>query len=255
MYKNSCLLGDCLEVMKDIPDNSIDMILTDLPYGVTARNKWDSIIPFEQLWKEWNRIKKETTPIILTAIQPFTSFTVMSNPDNFKYEWIWEKERGTGFLNAKKQPLRKHEQILVFYDKQTNYNPIMEKLDKPYTHVLPKFETDNYNGFRTGNKEERELKIYDSKYPSTIIKFSRDDNRKNIHPTQKPIKLFEYIIKTYTNENDLVLDCCAGSGTTAIACLNTNRKYICIEKEPKYYEIMKNRIESQPQKITEFVTQ
>ncbi|MBC8549892.1 MAG: site-specific DNA-methyltransferase, partial [Candidatus Brocadiales bacterium] len=228
---------------------------TDLPYGVTARNKWDSIIPFEQLWKEWNRIKKETTPIILTAIQPFTSFTVMSNPDNFKYEWIWEKERGTGFLNAKKQPLRKHEQILVFYDKQTNYNPIMEKLDKPYTHVLPKFETDNYNGFRTGNKEERELKIYDSKYPSTIIKFSRDDNRKNIHPTQKPIKLFEYIIKTYTNENDLVLDCCAGSGTTAIACLNTNRKYICIEKEPKYYEIMKNRIESQPQKITEFVTQ
>lgn len=242
VFHNQVFLGDCLEVMKDIPDKSVDMIITDLPYGVTSRNNWDQIINQTELWSAWNRIKKDETPIVLTTVQPFTSFIVTSNPKGFKYEWIWEKERGTGFLNAKKQPLRKHEQILVFYDRQPTYNPIMEKLDKPYKHVLPKFETDNYNGFRTGNKEEREIKNYDSKYPSTVIKISRDDNRKNIHPTQKPVALFEYLIKTYTNEDNLVLDCCAGSGTTAIACLNNNRKYICIEKEKKYLDIMNDRI-------------
>ena len=240
--QNQIILGDCLEKMKDIPDNSIDVVLTDLPYGVTARNKWDSIIPFDQLWKQWNRIKKETTPVILTTIQPFTSFTIISNPENFKYEWIWEKERGTGFLNAKKQPLRKHESILVFYDKQCCYNPLMKKLDKPYNHILPNSETNNYNSFKTGNNEERITKIYDSKYPTTILKIPRDNNRKNIHPTQKPVELFEYLIKTYSDETDLVLDCCAGSGTTAIACIKTKRNYICIEKDENYFNIMKNRI-------------
>lgn len=251
-YTNRLLFGDCLELMKDIPDKSIDMILTDLPYGVTARNEWDQIINQTDLWFAWNRIKKDETPIVLTSMQPFTSFIITSNPKGFKYEWIWEKERGTGFLNAKKQPLRKHEQILVFYDSQPTYNPIMEKLDKPYKHVLPKFESDDYNSFKTGNQDNREVKVYDTKYPSSIIRISRDDNRKNTHPTQKPVKLFEYLIKTYTNENDLVLDCCAGSGTTAIACLNTNRNYICIEKEQKYFDIMVDRINKHQQTLEVF---
>ena len=232
-FENQIILGDCLEKMKDIPDNSIDMILTDLPYGVTSRNKWDIIIPFDKLWEQWNRIKKETSPIILTSIQPFTSFTIMSNPDNFKYEWIWEKQKGTGFLNAKKQPLRNHESILVFYDKQCCYNPQFTK-GRPYSCM-------SGAGSLNYGKQKQILTVNDgTRYPLTVQKFQYDGKKE--HSTQKPIKLFEYLIKTYTNENDIVLDCCAGSGTTAIACINTKRNYICIEKESKYYEIIKKRI-------------
>ena len=231
--QNQIILGDCLEKMKDIPDNTIDMILTDLPYGVTSRNKWDSIIDFKLLWSQWNRIKKETSPIILTAIQPFTSFTVISNPENFKYEWIWEKQQGTGFLNAKKQPLRNHESILIFYDKQCCYNPQFTK-GKPYSCVSGK-GSNNYG------EQKQVLTVNDgTRYPLTVQKIQYDGKKE--HPTQKPIALFEYLIKTYSNENDLVLDCCAGSGTTAIACINTKRKYICIEKDENYFNIMKNRI-------------
>ena len=230
---NQLILGDCLEKMKDISDNSIDMILTDLPYGVTARNKWDIIIDFKELWKQWNRIKKETTPIILTSIQPFTSVCIMSNIDNFKYEWIWEKQQGTGFLNAKKQPLRNHESILVFYDKQCCYNPQFTK-GKPYSRFSGKGST-NYQ------KHKQVLTVNNgTRSPLTVQKFQYDGKKE--HPTQKPIALFEYLIKTYTNENDSVLDCCAGSGTTAIACTNTNRNYICIEKDENYFNIMKDSI-------------
>lgn len=249
--QNKIILGDCLEKMKYIPDNSIDMILTDLPYGVTARNKWDSIIDFKELWKQWNRIKKETTPIILTAIQPFTSFTVMSNPYNFKCDWVWIKERGTGFLNAKKQPLRKKEDVLVFYDKQCCYNPQMIDLEKPYTHIESKTNPSNYGLYKSMFKEKRDYKTYTHSYPTNILEIPREHNTKTIHPTQKPVKLFEYLIKTYTNENDLVLDCCAGSGTTAIACINTNRRYICIEKDEKYFEMIKERIEKHHHYILE----
>ena len=230
---NEIILGDCLEKMKEFPDNSIDMILTDLPYGVTSRNKWDVIIPFDKLWEQWNRIKKETSPIILTSIQPFTSFTIMSNPDNFKYEWIWEKQQGTGFLNAKKQPLRNHESILVFYDKQCCYNPQFTK-GRPYSC------TSGVGSLNYGEQKQI-LTVNDgTRYPLTVQKFQYDGKKE--HPTQKPISLFEYLIKTYTNENNTVLDCCAGSGTTAIACINTNRNYICIEKDENYFNIMKNRI-------------
>ena len=234
--KNKILLTDSFKSIKLIPDNAIDLILTDLPYGVTARNKWDVIIPFDKLWEQWNRIKKETTPIILTSIQPFTSLCVLSKPEFFKYEWIWEKQQGTGFLNAKKQPLRNHESVLVFYEKQPVYNPQMTK-GKPYTCKSGKGSL-NYGEQKqiiTENKGER--------YPLTVRKFAYDGKKE--HPTQKPISLFEYLIKTYSNEHDTILDCCAGSGTTGVACKNTNRNYICIEKEEKYYNIMKDRIEQE----------
>lgn len=237
---NDIILGDCLEKMKDIPDNSIDMILTDLPYGVTNRNKWDIIIPFDKLWEQWNRIKKETTPIILTATQPFASMCIMSKPEFFKYEWIWEKEKGTGFLNSKKQPLRNHEQILVFYDKQCVYNPQMTK-GEPY------IKKQTGNSFSTNyGKQKKPNDNFNSgyRYPLTIVEFSRESQsyQKGIHPTQKPVALFEYLIKTYTNEGDTVLDCCAGSGTTGVACKNLNRNYILIEKEQEYYDIIKERL-------------
>ena len=227
------ILGDCLEKMKDIPDNSIDMILTDLPYGVTARNKWDIIIPFDKLWEQWNRIKKETTPVVLTSMQPFTSKLIMNNINNFKYEWVWEKQQGTGFLNAKKQPLRNHEQILIFYDKQCCYNPQMAE-GKPYIQTS-QVKTDNYNEFiRTPTISNG------YRYPKTVLKIDRDKSR--LHPTQKPVKLFEYLIKTYSNEGDTILDCCAGSGTTGVACKNLNRNYILIEKDEEYYNIIKERL-------------
>lgn len=234
---NDVILGDCLEEMKNIPDNSIDMILTDLPYGVTARNKWDRIIPFDKLWAQWNRIKKETTPVVLTSIQPFTSKIILSNFTEFKYEWIWNKLLATGFLNAKKQPLRQHESILVFYNKQCIYNPIFEKGD-PYKRSGKTSNSLNYNEVRyTGGVNES-----GKRYPKTILDISNANHHKRLHPTEKPVKLFEYLIKTYTNEGDTVLDCCAGSGTTAVACKNLNRNYILIEKEQKYYDIIKERL-------------
>lgn len=242
-YTNRCLLGDCLEVMKDLSDKSIDMILTDLPYGVTARNDWDQIINQNDLWSSWNRIKKDEAPIALTSIQPFTSFIVTSNPKGFKYEWIWEKQQGTGFLNAKKQPLRNHENISIFYDKQPKYNPQFT-VGKPYKCK---------SGIGSLNYREQERVITENtgiRYPLTVIRVPYDKNK--LHPTQKPVALFEYLIKTYTNEGDLVLDCCAGSGTTAIACLNTNRKYICIEKEQKYFDVMIDRINKHQQTLEVF---
>ena len=234
------ILGDCLEKMKDIPDNSIDMILTDLPYGVTARNKWDVIIPIDKLWEQWNRIKKETTPIVLTSMQPFSSLLVNSNLKDFKYEIIWNKKLVTGHLNAKKQVLRQHEQIVIFYSKQCTYNPQRVKGNPTHSRGIPK-EKDSLNY----GKEVHTNNINDLKYPTSILEIQKVQSGKCVHPTEKPVELFEYLIKTYSNEGDMVLDCCAGSGTTAIACINTNRNYICIEKEQKYYDIMKDRIESQ----------
>jgi site-specific DNA-methyltransferase (adenine-specific) len=234
---NDVILGDCLEEMKNIPDNSIDMILTDLPYGVTARNKWDIIIPFDKLWEQWNRIKKATTPIILTSIQPFTVEVVKSNIRNFKYEWIWEKGGGSGYLNAKKQPLRNHESISVFYDKQCVYNPQLVQ-GNPYKKIQvnskPCMNYGNHKVIDTINKSGL-------RYPKTVISIP-NSNHNSKHPTQKPVALFEYLIKTYTNEGDTVLDCCAGSGTTGVACKNLNRNYILIEKEQKYYDIIKERL-------------
>ena len=226
-------MGDCLDEMAKLEEKSIDLILTDLPYEVTARNTWDVLLPFNKLWEHYERIIKDNGAIVLTATQPFASKLVLSNEKIFKYEWIWEKQQGTGFLNAKKQPLRNHEQVLVFYKKQPIYNPQFTE-GKPYTCKSGR-ATSNYNEQHSVVTENT-----GTRYPLTVQKFSYDKNK--IHPTQKPVELFEYLIKTYTNEGNLVLDNCAGSGTTAIACLNTNRRYICIEKEEKYYNIALERI-------------
>ena len=236
MEINKIYQGDCLILMKEIPDKSVNLILCDLPYGVTARNEWDVIIPFDILWGEYVRIIKDNGCIVLTAIQPFASVVVMSNLKLFKYEWIWEKTQGTGFLNAKKQPLRNHEQVLVFYKSQPTYNPQMWQ-STPYTAKrLDKSYSTNY-----GKQTRVDTINTDGKrYPLTVQKFKYDSNK--VHPTQKPIELFEYIIKTYTNEGDLVLDNCIGSGTTALACLNLNRNFIGIELEQSYVDIANKRI-------------
>jgi len=228
---------DCLVGMKLIDDNSIDMILCDLPYGVTSRNKWDVIIPFDKLWKEYSRIIKQNGAIVLTATQPFASILVISNKELFKYEWVWEKPNGQGFLNAKKQPLRNHEQILVFYKSQPVYNPQFTK-GKPYICKQGGHGT-NY-GERGKDVKEVVTRNEGKRYPLTVQKFKYDSTR--VHPTQKPVALFEYLIKTYTNEKELVLDNCMGSGTTAVACKYTNRTFIGFENNKEYYDIANSRL-------------
>ncbi len=230
---NKIIKGDCLEKMNEIEDKSVDLILTDLPYQVTSRNSWDIIIPFDKLWPQYERVIKDNGAIVLTATQPFASQLVMSNIKLFKYEWIWEKQQGTGFLNAKKQPLRNHEQVLVFYKNQPIYNPQFTK-GKPYTCKSGRAST-NYNeqvSVVTENDGKR--------YPLTVLNFPYD--KKKIHPTQKPLELMSYMIKTYTNIGDLVLDSCMGSGTTCVAAKMLGRQYIGIELDDKFYEIASKRI-------------
>ena len=238
---------DCLEGMKLIPDKSIDMILCDLPYG-TTRCKWDTIIPFEPLWEQYERIIKDNGAIVLTAKQPFTSKLVTSNVDGFRYELIWEKEKGTDFGNANRKPLNAHENILVFYKKQPTYNKQMIERDE-----LGKKRLSNKNNpIRfTGNSiagstksKDYDINRYDENYknPKNIIKFKV--NRGKIHPTQKPVLLMEYLIKTYTNEGDTVLDFTMGSGSIGVACKNLNRKFIGIELDENYFNIAKERIEN-----------
>ena len=234
---NILLKGDCLDIMHDIPAQSIDMILCDLPYGTTQCH-WDTVIPFDQLWAHYNRLTKPKAPIALFGAEPFSSALRLSNLKNYKYDWIWEKPKATGFLNAKKQPMRCHEIISVFYRKQCLYNP-----QKTFGHnnsksFTPKaFRTDVYNKLTKDNYYEST-----ERYPRSIQVFITDNQNSSLHPTQKPVALFEYLIRTYTNPGDTVLDNCAGSGTTAIACINTGRKYICIEKGDKEFDIMENRV-------------
>lgn len=232
--------GDCLELMKDIPDKSIDMILCDLPYGTTAC-KWDVVIPLEPLWEQYERIIKDNGVIVLFSAQPFTSILVCSNLKLFKYEWVWDKvNKFSGHLNAKKQPMRQTERINVFYKKQTTYNPLMER-GEPYTAVSSGAKSSNY-----GKQTDKIVTVCDGRrYPRDIIKIKGDERGTvgRIHPTQKPIEICEYLIKTYTNEGEIVLDNCMGSGSTGVACINTNRNFIGIEKEDKYFEIAKKRIE------------
>lgn len=240
MKSNYIVHGDCLEVMKDFPDKSFNMILCDLPYG-TTQCKWDSIIPFEPLWEQYERIIKDKGAIVLTASQPFTSALVMSNIKMFKYEWIWDKKLATGHLNSKIMPMKRHENILVFSKYKTIYNPQMvvrekQRVNKPSGKV---FEGD---GSQVYGKFIDIGGTYDKRFPTSIIEISNADRTKLKHPTQKPVALFEYLIKTYTNEGDLVLDNCAGSGTTGQACLNANRNFILIEKEEEYIKIIKERL-------------
>ena len=228
--------GNCLEVMKDISDKSIDMILADLPYGTTAC-KWDTIIPFEPLWEQYKRVIKDNGAIVLTAQPPFDKVLGCSNLKMLRYEWIWEKEQGTGGMNANKMPLKKTENILVFYKKLPTYNPQFIE-GKPYKikRDRPRKEsaygkTGTHDGFISENTGKR--------YPVNMIKINKEYG---LHPTQKPVALFEYLIKTYTNEGDTVLDNVAGSGTTGVACKNLNRDFILIEQDEKYCEIIKERI-------------
>jgi site-specific DNA-methyltransferase (adenine-specific) len=226
--------GDCLEVMRQIPDGSVDMVLADPPYGTTAC-KWDSVIPFEPMWEQLKRIIKPNGAIVMTASQPFTTTLISSNMKEFKYCWVWDKGQGTGFLNSKKQPLKSCEDVVVFYQKQSIYNPQMRIGFKPYSCKQGKTKTKNY-GHQTGAVTISE----GERFPLNNIKFIRDKSR--IHPTQKPVALMEYLIKTYTNECETVLDFTMGSGTTGVACVNTGRKFIGIELDDKYFNIAKNRI-------------
>lgn len=225
--------GDCLELMADIPDGSVDMVLCDLPYG-TTQNKWDSVIPFEPLWKQYWRVCKPSAAIVLTAAQPFTSALVMSQPKAFRYSLVFEKSQATGHLNANRAPLRKHEDILIFGQGIT-YNP--QKEPKPKKDQRPTIrgsKTPNYGSFDPN--AERTDRV-DVKFPTSVLKFntSPTGGDKGLHPTQKPVALFEYLIRTYSNPGELVLDNTAGSGTTAVAAERTGRRWICIERDEDYY--------------------
>ena len=240
-WLNKIIHGDCLEVMRDIPDKSVDMILCDLPYGTTAC-KWDEIIPFEPLWEQYERVIKDNGAIVLTASQPFTSKLIMSNLKMFKYELIWDKNYGGAPGVAKYRPMPSHESILVYANGKTTYNPQM-RTGKPYNDKRSGERAKiNGNEHKFGYKNNFDIQNKGVRYPLSVIKIQKY-NIKGEHPTQKPVALFEYLIKTYTNEGEIVLDNCIGSGTTAIAAHNTGRKFIGIEKEPKYVEIARKRLE------------
>jgi len=243
-FIDQIICGDCLEVMKEIPNKAVDMILCDLPYGITAC-KWDNIIPLELLWAQYKRIIKDRGAIVLTASQPFTSKLVMSNLKMFKYEWIWDKKKPSGFQIAKVRPMIKHENILVFCKGTSHYYPIRTPREKIK-------RCKNYSNSESAPLAymDDKIRIYNDYLPKSIIEISNANQNNRIHPTQKPVALFEYLIKTYTNEGDLVLDNCIGSGTTAVACLQTNRHFIGIELSSEYCEIAKKRIrEIQPQLV------
>lgn len=237
---NNVYLGDCLEVMEKIDDKSIDMIFCDLPFGST-NCKWDSPIDLVELWKQYKRISKNNTPILLFAQTPFDKVLGCSNLDWLRYEWIWEKTQATGHLNAKKAPMKAHENILCFYDKEPTYNP-----QKTHGHKRKVATAHHKRNCTTGEIYNKcdDFKDYDSteRFPRSVQIFKSDKQKLNLHPTQKPLALCEYLIKTYSNEGDLILDNCAGSGTSLLAAKNLNRKFIGIEQEEKYFEISKTRL-------------
>jgi len=237
--------GDCLEVMKGIPDKSIDMILCDLPYGTTAC-KWDTIIPFEPLWEQYKRIIKDNGAIVLTASQPFTSALVMSNVKMFKYEWVWNKDKAGNIMSAKYQPMKVHENILVFAKSKSVFNRQMTEAKKENIRPSGKLYKDRESIYGKGNWQHSKDRDNTKRNPKSLINISsvsaECNNVNRVHPTQKPVALFEYLVKTYTNEGDLVLDNCAGSGTTGVACKNLNRNYILIEQDEKYCQVIKDRI-------------
>jgi len=239
------LQGDCLELMAGLPAGSADMVLCDLPYGTTACS-WDSVIPFEPLWEQYTRITKDNGVIVLTSAQPFTTALIGSNMRDFRYTWVWEKNRASGFANAKKMPLRKTEDVCVFYKRLPTYNP-QGLIYSPKTMRNSKSaggdtvrgnvaESSGRGSLRTAGKEY--VQEY-TNYPNNVLRF---DNETGIHPTQKPVALFEYLIRTYTNPGETVLDNTAGSGTTAIAAENAGRRWICMERDPTYYESAVGRV-------------
>lgn len=239
MKINEIYKGDCLELMpKFVDDKSIDMIFCDLPYG-TTRNKWDSVIPLDKLWSEYERIIKDNGIICLTASQPFTSTLIMSNPRMFKHEWIWVKDKGSNFANTVREPMKEHEQVLVFSKGKWTYNRIMEERKGSGSKSVGRInkhykKSENYGKFNGSDIPVKKLRV-----PSSLQKFNRETG---LHPTQKPLALIEYMIKTYTNEGDLILDNTCGSGTTGLGAKNLNRNYIMMEQDPDYYEIACKRV-------------
>lgn len=234
------MLGDCLERMKEIPDGSVDMVLTDPPYG-TTNCKWDDVIPFEPMWEQLKRVIKPNGAIVLFGQEPFSSVLRVSNLKNYKYDWVWDKVKQGAFANAKYAPLKQHELISVFSKNgnKCNYFPQMIPLDKKRTGKIY-----NSSEFYSVKYNDGVKRTYTEKYPKTIITQSNANNMDKKHPTQKPIALMEYLIKTYTLEGETVLDFTMGSGTTGVACKNLNRKFIGIERDEKYFEIAKARIEA-----------
>lgn len=240
------LHGDCLELMAQIPDGSVDMIFADLPYGTTNCD-WDIRIPFDRLWQHWNRIAKENAAIILTGQQPFTTDIISSNRKYFRYEIIWEKTQKLGFLDANRKPLRAHENIIVFYRKLPTYNPqkvttVNTTVDRKGTDVVLSEHYGNYNKNKTWKEDG-------TRYPHSVIKISNwngalfgNNSKATKHPTQKPVELLDWLIKTYTNEGDTVMDCCMGSGTTGVSCKKNGRHFIGIEKEQSFYDVAVSRV-------------
>lgn len=255
--------GDCLELMKAIPSKSIDLILCDLPYG-TTRNKWDSVLDLELLWEQYNRIIKDRGVILLFAQTPFDKVLGVSNLKDLRYEIIWQKTAPTGFLNAKKMPMKAHENILVFYKKLPTYNPQM-------TQGHPRKVTSKSSRKKSVERQQGKSEVLASNYNSygesqvgydsteryllSVQVFAKDQQKENYHPTQKPVALLEWLIKTYTNEGDLVFDNCMGSGSTGVACVNTNRNFIGMELTENYFEIAKERIEKVAKKKDEQKTE
>lgn len=243
---NTLYYGDCLDIMKQIGDGTIDLVLCDLPYG-TTQNKWDAVIPFDSLWEQYNRVAKPNAAFVLFAQGLFYVDLVNSNRANFRYDIVWDKQLKSGFLNANVMPLRVHEQIAVFYKSKPTYNP--QKVKGQPTHskgtaVFTKDVTNNNYGDYTPVEN-----INDMKYPSSILSYQKPHPSVSVHPTQKPVELLEYLIKTFTNEGDTVLDNTMGSGSTGVACMNTNRNFIGIEKDEKYFDIAKSRINDAGKKL------
>lgn len=233
--------GDCLEIMKQMPDKSVDMILCDLPYGTTTC-KWDTIIPFDKLWEQYNRIIKDNGAIVLFGQEPFSSMLRMSNPKMYRYDWIWQKERFSNVLCVKNMPGKIHENICVFYKKQPTYNPQMR--ERTGKEIKPNRPKDGKIGslICSSGLTPKPYKDTGKRYPITVVQFNRDILTSNLHPTQKPVALCEYLVKTYTNAGDTVLDNCMGSGTTGVACRNTGRNFIGIEWDKNYFDIASDRM-------------
>lgn len=238
------MFGDCLERMKEIEDGSVDMILCDLPYE-TTRNEWDFMVHLPAMWAHYKRICNGA--IVLTAQTPFDKILGVSNLSMLRYEWIWEKTHPTGHLNAKKAPMKAHENVLVFYKKLPTYNPIKTTGHPRKTAVKRADSTPNYG------KQDFEPLAYDSteRYPRSVLIFPSDKQRSKLHPTQKPVALMEYLIRTYTNPGDVVLDNCMGSGTTGVACLNTGRNFIGMDNNSGFYRVAKERISALSKKMEE----
>ena len=241
--KIQLMQGDCLERMKEIPEGSVDMVLTDPPYGV-LKCKWDTVIPFDKMWNELKRIGKENCAFVFNSQQPFTTSLIMSNQDWFRYCFVWEKERATGFQNSNKMPMKKHEDIIVFYKKLPYYDSQGEKMPKPFRrkiHPTPSESAYCSDTLCTGKKPVYRTYTHFKKH--TILKFNRDHNiGGRLHPTQKPVPLLKYLIETYTQEGETVLDFTMGSGSTGVACIKSNRSFIGIELNEKYFNVAKERL-------------